>query len=83
MLLALYQATAAEHRMTSTNMCDVSQAPATTALRWIENLVQLGMVTRREHPLDRRIIYIEMTPDTFSDISDYLMEIYVRTYSSE
>lgn len=83
MLLALYRAAGTGHRMTVTHMCDASEVPATTALRWIENLVQLGMVYRRDNPLDARVVFIEMTPDTYRTIEGYLMEVWVKFYSPE
>jgi len=83
MLLALYRADGAGYRMTVSHMCRASQAPATTALRWIDNLIQLNMVLRRENPLDGRVVFIEMTPQTRRAIEHYLMEVWVRFYSSD
>ena len=82
MLLALYQASGAQQRMTVTHMCDASHAPTTTALRWIENLVQLGMVFRRANPLDGRVVFIEMAAEAHRTVESYLMEVWVTFYSS-
>jgi DNA-binding MarR family transcriptional regulator len=80
MLLALYEANCAGHRLTSTNLCAASNAPPTTALRWLENLAQLGLVSRRKNPLDARIVFIELEPNARTKIEAYLCDVWILLY---
>lgn len=79
MLLALYQETGFGRRITVSNLCRASESPSTTALRWIERLEELKMVTRRKNPLDARIVFIELAPEAHQLIEDYLMRTWVST----
>jgi DNA-binding MarR family transcriptional regulator len=79
-MLALYQANCAGHRMTSTNLCIASNAPSTTALRWLDNLTELGLVSRRKNPLDARIVFFELAPHARTAIEAYLCDLWVMTY---
>jgi DNA-binding MarR family transcriptional regulator len=80
MLLALYEANCAGHRMTSTNLCSASNAPPTTALRWLDNLAELGLVRRRKNPLDGRIVFIELEPNARTAIEAYLCDAWMLFY---
>jgi DNA-binding MarR family transcriptional regulator len=80
MLLSLYEANASGHRLTSTNLCRASNAPSTTALRWIENLAELGLVRRRKNPLDARVVFIELEPHANVAIASYLCDFWVLMY---
>lgn len=83
MLLALFCADRAGYRMSVSNMCLASGSPTTTALRWIEKLEELGMITRRKNPLDARIFFIELVPETGQLIEDYLMKTWVAMSASK
>lgn len=80
MLLALYDANCAGHRLTSTNLCRASNAPPTTALRWLDNLIQLDLVSRRGNPLDARVVFIELKPHARTAIEAYLSDFWVLMY---
>ncbi len=80
MLLALYEADTAGHRMTISNLCYSSQAPDTTALRWLDKLVELNLIHRRKNPLDARIVFIELEPGAKSAIRSYLCELWFKLY---
>ena len=83
MLVALYRSEAQGHRTTISNLCLASHAPQSTALRWIEKLVELGMVHRRKNPLDSRVIFIELNPSTRQAVYDYLSDVWTTLYSNE
>ena len=80
MLLALYEANCAGHRVTSTNLCRASNAPQTTAIRWLDNLVELGLINRRKNPLDARVIFIELEPHARAAIEAYLCDMWVTMF---
>lgn len=61
MLLDLYGAHLASHRVSVSSLCVAAAVPATTALRWIKNLEDKDFLSRRPDPLDARRIYIELT----------------------
>lgn len=60
MLLALY-ITESSERQSVTNLVGLSGVPSTTALRWIDHLVDQGFASRRPHMTDRRMCFIEIT----------------------
>lgn len=80
MLLALYHTSCSGSRLTVSNLCQFSQAPDTTALRWIDRLVELELVRRRPNPLDARVIFIELEPSGRSKIEDYLIQTWILFY---
>lgn len=82
MLLALYRSHAAMHRMTVSNLCRASHAPHSTALRWLDRLEQLNLVYRLEHKFDRRVTFVELTPEARDAIHAYLSEIWVSLYGT-
>lgn len=82
MLIALYQSDVAMHRMTVTNLCQASHAPNTTALRWIDRLAELGLVSRYKHKLDGRIVYVDLAPNARTAMNAYLSDIWVTLYGS-
>lgn len=81
MLLALFRADAAGHRMTISKLCSASKAPDTTALRWIEKLTALGMVTRMANPLDARVFFIGLQADTRRAVRAYLLRVWSELYA--
>ena len=60
--------------MTISNLCYASGAPDTTALRWIEKLVELRLVSRKNNPLDARSSFVELEAEGRSAIHAYLEE---------
>ena len=80
MLLALYHTSCTGSRLTVSNLCQYSHAPDTTALRWIDRLVELGLASRRPNPLDARVVFIELEPSGHSKIEDYLLQAWLLFY---
>jgi hypothetical protein len=74
MLLDLFVC-ASEHRAVSTmDVTLASGAPATTALRWIGQLEQEGLIARRQHELDQRVTLVEMTPKAKVAMREFLSD---------
>lgn len=61
MLLDLFVSTADGRQMPITNMCIASCAPLSTALRWIDKLIDSGFVAKRPDALDGRRSLIDLT----------------------
>lgn len=61
MLLELYAASLAQHRLSTTELIASSGVPPTTGLRWIDKLESVGIVRRREDRLDRRRMWVEIS----------------------
>lgn len=61
MLLDLYGAHIAQHRVPVSSLCIAAAVPATTALRWIGKLEKEGLIVRRSDPHDGRRVFIELT----------------------
>jgi hypothetical protein len=63
MLLELYAASVAQRRVSISDLSIASTVAATTSLRWIDKLESVGLLTRRNDPLDARRIWIEISAD--------------------
>jgi DNA-binding MarR family transcriptional regulator len=72
MLLALYIAHGRGYRLKVSDLCYESQVPATTALRWIEHLVNQGWAQRRPNMLDARSFLVEITEQGLTRMTSYL-----------
>jgi hypothetical protein len=73
MLLDLYVSRKKRLRpMSVSSLCIASAVPATTALRWIDTLVQEGLVVRQPDPRDKRRVLVSLT-DEGSDKLDKLL----------
>lgn len=74
MLLDLYISKANGVRITVTSACIASDAPNTTALRYIDLMVAMDLVARVPSSVDRRVIYLEL-----KDRAETLMEKFLRS----
>ena len=72
MLLVLYVANRSERRLTISRLTQESLAPATTSLRWLDFLERRKLVQRRDNPLDKRAVFIELTSLGRTAIEGYL-----------
>jgi DNA-binding MarR family transcriptional regulator len=71
MLLALYVTDQSGSRHTVGGLLKLAGAPPTTALRWVDFLEKEQLVSRIPHPLDRRILRVELTPKARTLLDDY------------
>ena len=79
-LLHLFESYVLQRRDTVGNVCDGTEVPPTTVIRWISRLEQCGMLIVRADHLDNRRRFVELThhgSDTmaryFSGIAPYLI----------
>lgn len=75
MMLELLLAELIDRRTTVTQLCAAAGVPGTTALRWLNNLVQRGLFVRRADPFDARRSFVELAPRTSSMLREYFREI--------
>jgi len=61
-----------DEEVSVTSLCIASAVPSTTALRWIRNLIDMGLLCRRADPTDGRRIYISLTDPAARAMSAYL-----------
>jgi DNA-binding MarR family transcriptional regulator len=61
MLLDLYAAELSQVRVSVTSLCIASNAPTSTALRWISTLERENLIERRADPLDGRRFFLSLT----------------------
>jgi hypothetical protein len=75
MLLDLTAARAEHTRVSVTSLCIASQVPPTTALRWIGQMTDAGMLERVEDDLDRRRAFVALSDSTADGMARYFQAI--------
>ncbi len=75
MLLDLLQAEIAQHRVPVSSLCIAAAVPATTALRWIKTMTDLGLFKRRADPHDGRRIFVELSAGASQAMRRYFGEV--------
>ncbi len=75
MLLDLTAAQAEDQRVSVTSLCIAAEVPATTALRWIKQLVDTGVFKRVADPTDRRRAFIALSEQSSQAMARYFAEV--------
>jgi DNA-binding MarR family transcriptional regulator len=75
MLLDLLQAEIAQHRVPVSSLCIAASVPATTALRWIKTMTDVGLFRRRADPHDGRRVFVELSPSASDAMRRYFAEV--------
>jgi DNA-binding MarR family transcriptional regulator len=75
MLLDLLQAEIAQHRVPVSSLCIAAAVPATTALRWIKTMTDVGLFKRRADPHDGRRVFVELSSDASKAMRRYFGEV--------
>jgi hypothetical protein len=75
MLLDLTAARAEHTRVSVTSLCIASSVPPTTALRWIGQMTDAGLLMRVEDEADRRRAFITMTDKASDAMARYFAEL--------
>jgi DNA-binding MarR family transcriptional regulator len=75
MLLDLSAARAEHSRVSVTSLCIASGVPPTTALRWIGQLIDAGLLQRIEDDTDRRRAFITLTDKAADAMARYFAEL--------
>ncbi|MDQ0564551.1 MarR family transcriptional regulator [Erythrobacter citreus] len=74
-LLDLAAARAERQQVSVTSLCIAAGVPATTALRWIGQMVDADLLVRVSDPHDRRRAYIALSENTADALARYFSEI--------
>jgi DNA-binding MarR family transcriptional regulator len=74
-LLDLTAARAEHQRVSVTSLCIASGVPPTTALRWISQMTEAGLLVRVEDESDRRRAFIELSDKTAEAMARYFHEL--------
>lgn len=82
MLLALYIAHGEGYRLTISNLCVESGVPPTTALRWVDRLVESGQAIKSPHPTDARSMFVDGHPDVLNKMRQFLERAWTRHVSA-
>ncbi|RIV85267.1 MarR family transcriptional regulator [Aurantiacibacter xanthus] len=75
MLLDLTAARAEHVRVSVTSLCIASGVPPTTALRWISQMTEAGLLERIEDETDRRRAFIQLTEKSSDAMARYFHEL--------
>ncbi len=75
MLLDLTAARAEHARVSVTSLCIASGVPPTTALRWIGQMTEAGLLERVEDETDRRRAFITLTDKASEAMARYFAEL--------
>lgn len=74
MLLELFMQYAGGAKVSVKSLCHASHAPATTALRYIDELERLHLIRRERSPSDRRVSFLSLTDKGVLAMGSYLEE---------
>jgi len=74
-LLELYAAALGQFRVSVTNLCIAAAVPATTALRWIKQLEDAGLIERRPDRTDGRRQFIMLSDEALSSMNAYFRTV--------
>ena len=75
MLLDLTAAHAEHERVSVTSLCIASGVPPTTALRWIAQMVDLGLLERVQDSADKRRAFIRLSERAVDAMAAYFAEL--------
>lgn len=74
-LLDLTAARVEHTRVSVTSLCIASGVPPTTALRWIGQMVEAGLLDRVEDETDRRRAFIQLSDKAADAMARYFAEL--------
>ena len=77
-LLELLRAEIAQQRVPVSNLCLASNAPATTALRYIKTMNRAGMIVREPDPFDGRRVYVSLKPEISLALRRYCIHVFEK-----
>lgn len=72
MLLELYLAVLEKRRESITSLCVASGVPSTTALRYIQQLTDDGLLVRANDEYDRRRVFVSLSAEGLARMDQLL-----------
>lgn len=73
-LLDLTAARLERQRVSVSSLCIASAVPPTTALRWIRQLTDRGLLERQDDDMDGRRVFISLTPAGYQAVERWFAE---------
>lgn len=70
-LLALYVIEDAGARFTISKLAECIDSPLSTVVRWVKTLEEQSLVSRVQHPTDRRIVFVRLLDKGSTALDDY------------
>jgi DNA-binding MarR family transcriptional regulator len=70
-MLDLYAAQAEGKQVSVSSLCIAAAVPPTTALRWITNMTEMGLLERKQDPYDARRVFIVLADATLAKLDGY------------
>lgn len=70
-LLDMYESLLRDRAVSVTDACIASQSAPTTALRWLQRLVELDLVERRPSTSDNRVTYLSLSEQAVQSLREY------------
>lgn len=80
-LLLLYSLEAEGKRVSVSAVCASAGVPESTGHRWIERLIDAGLVIRERHPSDRRVNWVRLSDRTVQAMDRYFDDLLASFYS--
>lgn len=77
-LLELYAAALGQLRVSVSNVCLAAAVPATTALRWIKQLEDEGLIERKDDPIDGRRKFLMLSKTAVDAMNAYFRTVPVN-----
>jgi CheY-like chemotaxis protein len=77
-LLDLTRAELEKQHVSVSSVCIAASVPMSTALRWVRQMTDAGLLRRWTDPKDRRRDLIALTPSTAGNMKDYLTAVHVN-----
>lgn len=74
MMLNLFLAELTGQPMAVSRLTHSAEVPATTALRWMNTMIERGIFRRRSDPFDKRRFFIELSADASKAMREYFSE---------
>lgn len=78
MLLDLLHAEITKRKVSVSSLCIASAVAASTAVRWINSMVDQGVLIRQPDPSDGRRIFIELAPEVSAGLRRYFVDVVQR-----
>lgn len=75
LMLDLFVAERERRRVSVSSACLAADVPATTALRWLQQMEEQGLLERRDDPSDRRRAHVRLTEPTERAMERYITEL--------
>lgn len=71
-LLHLYKSDLIQQRVSVSDISAMANVPATTSIRWLQTLIEEGLVERSVDPLDQRRHWVSLSEHGRSQMSEYV-----------